>query len=53
MFFLNQADFAIDMPTYLFLRFDETGPHGPRTYSDHMLPEVVQKDWRTGAQVMF
>jgi len=49
--FLNK-NFAIDMPNYLFLSFDDPGPHGAGRYSDHMLPEIVKKDWRKGAQVI-
>ncbi|XP_066370060.1 glycosyltransferase BC10-like isoform X3 [Miscanthus floridulus] len=30
--------------------FDDPGPHGAGRYSDHMLPEIVKKDWRKGAQ---
>lgn len=40
------------MPNYLFLSFDDPGPHGAGRYSDHMLPEIVKKDWRKGAQVI-
>uniref|UniRef100_A0A0E0LF98 Uncharacterized protein n=1 Tax=Oryza punctata TaxID=4537 RepID=A0A0E0LF98_ORYPU len=30
--------------------FDDPGPHGAGRYSDHMLPEIVKRDWRKGAQ---
>ncbi|KAL5199249.1 hypothetical protein ABZP36_020452 [Zizania latifolia] len=30
--------------------FDDPGPHGTGRYSDHMLPEIVKRDWRKGAQ---
>jgi hypothetical protein len=33
--------------------FDDPGPHGAGRYSDHMLPEIVKRDWRKGAQVYF
>jgi hypothetical protein len=46
-------NFAIDMPNYLFRSFDDPGPHGAGRYSEHMLPEIVKKDWRKGAQVIF
>lgn len=46
-------NFAIDMPNYLFRSFDDPGPHGAGRYSEHMLPEIVKKDWRKGAQVIY
>ncbi|XP_062178628.1 glycosyltransferase BC10-like isoform X1 [Phragmites australis] len=30
--------------------FDDPGPHGAGRYSEHMLPEIVKRDWRKGAQ---
>ncbi|KAK1269050.1 hypothetical protein QJS04_geneDACA013970 [Acorus gramineus] len=30
--------------------FDDPGPHGTGRYSEHMLPEIEEKDFRKGAQ---
>lgn len=30
--------------------FLDPGPHGSGRYSEHMLPEIEEKDWRKGAQ---
>jgi hypothetical protein len=35
-----------------FFSFDDPGPHGAGRYSDYMLPEIVKRDWRKGAQVI-
>jgi hypothetical protein len=42
----------IDMcDSFLSLSFDDPGPHGVGRYNEHMLPEIVKRDWRKGAQV--
>jgi hypothetical protein len=52
-FFNKHNHFAIDMTNYFPpLSFDDPGPHGAGRYSDHMLPEIVKRDWRKGAQVI-
>uniref|UniRef100_A0A453SPG2 Uncharacterized protein n=1 Tax=Aegilops tauschii subsp. strangulata TaxID=200361 RepID=A0A453SPG2_AEGTS len=41
---------ASPLTCQLLFSFDDPGPHGAGRYSEHMLPEIVKRDWRKGAQ---
>ena len=43
---------ASPLTCQLLFSFDDPGPHGAGRYSEHMLPEIVKRDWRKGAQVI-